>query len=201
MGALWPTGGVDRQGCDGHGSESPGAAEGSRTPPQALETGRTEAVPPAPGPGALPLPAGPPTPSQTPSQTPSPSPASRGRSLTAALGLVGQCPPGRVLGVGGRVLEPPRPRGCKEAGAAAVGAALVGVGHLQGPGAGRPTPEPDQDSARACPPPARAPRAASQPLPTARRPLPPPLPAPDTAQPGRAPSPRLASILARVPQG
>ena len=76
------------------------------------------------------------------------------------------------------MLGPPRPRGREEAGAAAVGAALVGVGHLQGPGAGRQPPEPDQDSAR--PPPARPrgqppgsfpwPGCPSHPLPLISRP-------------------------------
>lgn len=185
MGALWSTGCVDRQGCDGRGPERPGLQRAHGPLPRPWRQAWTEVVPPNPEPCSPAAPRGP----TRPSRASSPPPASPRGSLTAALGPVGQCPFGRVLGVGGRVLGPPQPRGCEEAGAAAVGTALVGVGHLQGPGAGRQPPEPDQDSAR--PPPARAPRAASWLLPVPgcpSHPLPPHLQAPTRPnQAGRLP--------------
>lgn len=61
-------------------------------------------------------------------------------SLTVVLGLSGkkaQWPPGSLLVLRAGVLCPPLPGGLGDAGAGAVGTALVGVGHLQDPGQGR----------------------------------------------------------------
>ena len=60
MGALWPTGCVDRQGCDGRGPERPGLQRAHGPLPRPWRQAWTEVVPPTPSPAALPPPPGPP---------------------------------------------------------------------------------------------------------------------------------------------
>lgn len=76
---------------------------------------------------------------EPPPKLPQPPAACPGPALTVILSLAGQQAWGPLRGFilsRVEVLSPPLPRGLEEAGTDAVGAALVGIGHLQDPGGG-----------------------------------------------------------------